>query len=115
MRNYRTEGAVVVSVLAPKLTGKNLRDLARGQPCLVRLPYCNGNPETCVGAHVRRANIAGIGQKPCDLALVYACSNCHDVIDGRVTIPGLTKLELDQAIFFGLCRTLAFVARHFGI
>ena len=106
----------MVSVLtAPKMTGLRLRSMAVGRECTVRLPYCNNDPETVVGAHIRRANQAGIGQKPCDLALVYACSSCHDAIDGRVIIPGLTKLELDQAILHALCRTLHIVAHDFGI
>jgi len=42
-------------------------------------------------------------------------ANCHDVIDGRVIIPGLTKLELDQSVLFALCRTLAIVSRHLGL
>jgi hypothetical protein len=99
----------------PKISGKKLRELARNQDCTVRLPYCNHNPETVVGAHLRKANQAGVGQKPCDLAMVYACSNCHDIVDGRVIVPGLTKLEIDQAAYFALLRTLHIVARHFGL
>lgn len=105
----------VNAVAVPKMTALRLRSNAIGQQCTVRLPGCNNNPETVVGAHVRRANIAGMGQKPCDLAMVYACSHCHDVIDGRVMLPNLSKLELDQYVFFALCRTLAIVARFFGI
>jgi hypothetical protein len=86
----------------------DLRSLAKGQNCQIHLPGCNYNPETVVGAHIRRANIAGMGQKPCDLAMLYACSNCHDVIDGRVK-SALTRLELDQFILFGLLRTLSIV------
>jgi uncharacterized CHY-type Zn-finger protein len=106
----------MVSVLtAPKMTGARLRSMAIGQACTVRLPGCTNDPETVVGAHVRRANTAGMGQKPCDLAIVYACSNCHDVMDGRVMVANLTKLEIDQAILHGLCRTLAIVAKFFGL
>lgn len=92
-----------------------LRKMAKGRDCTVRLGRCNGNSATVVGAHIRRANIAGMGQKPCDLAMVYACSDCHDVIDGRVMLPGLSRAELDQSILFALCRTLAIVSRELGL
>lgn len=78
---------------------------------MVRLPYCNGNPETTVLAHVRRGNLAGMGQKPPDLVGVWSCSSCHDVIDGRQLVAGLTRLEIDQAILLALCRTLAEVSK----
>lgn len=90
----------------------NLRKRARGKPCLVRIPYiCNNDSDTVVLAHIRVPGTAGIGQKPCDLAGVYACSDCHDVIDGRVMVPNLSKPELKAMILDGLCRTLADVAK----
>lgn len=89
----------------------NLRSLARGQVCQVRLPGCLSSHETVVLAHIRRANVAGMGQKPPDLCGVYACHKCHSLIDGREMLTGLTKLELDQAILHALCRTLAIVQR----
>ncbi len=54
---------------------------ARGQDCCVRIPgVCNHNPETVVFAHL---NGAGMGMKHADIHGAYACSNCHDFIDGR--------------------------------
>lgn len=61
----------------------NLRDLARGKPCMVRLPCCNGNPETTVLAHFRLAGTCGIGIKPPDPIGAWACSACHDECDRR--------------------------------
>ena len=58
----------------------NLRKLARGQDCMVRLPgICNFNPETTVLAHVRMNT--GIGQKAPDLLGAWACSACHLAVD----------------------------------
>jgi len=88
----------------------NLRQLARGQACTVRLQGCDGGGETTILAHIRRANIAGIGQKPCDLAGVYACHRCHELIDGRAMVANLSRLELDQALLFALLRTLTIVS-----
>ena len=89
-----------------------LRNAARGQDCLVRLPgVCNHNPETVVLAHLRMGGVSGTGQKPPDLVGCWACSACHDVIDQRVPAdPGL-KPALHRYILEGLCRTLAAVTR----
>jgi hypothetical protein len=57
---------------------------ARGRDCMVRIPgVCNGNPETTVLAHYRMAGTCGTGMKPNDLQGAWACSACHDEIDGR--------------------------------
>ncbi len=58
---------------------------ARGRDCQVRIPgTCNGNPETTVLAHYRLVGTrSGMGIKPNDLQGAWACSACHDAIDGR--------------------------------
>ena len=61
-----------------------LRRSARGQDCTLRLDGCNFNPETTVLAHIRINRFCGFGLKPPDYMGVFACSNCHDIIDGRV-------------------------------
>jgi len=62
----------------------NLRELARGRPCMVRIPgICNGNPETTVLAHVRMMGISGMGLKAPDWFGAWACSACHDYCDNR--------------------------------
>lgn len=90
----------------------DLRELARGQECQVRLPGCDYGTETTVLAHIRRGGVAGMGQKPPDLCGVYACSKCHDVIDGRARLANVTKADIDHAVFYGLLRTLAIVSRE---
>jgi len=60
---------------------------ACGEECQVRIPgVCNHNPETTVAAHI---NGGGMGTKQPDSELSYACSSCHDVIDGRTNPTGL--------------------------
>ena len=57
---------------------------AEGRPCTIRLPGCNGNPETSVWAHINSIRWgAGRGHKAPDICGAIACSNCHDIIDGR--------------------------------
>jgi len=61
-----------------------LTKAARGRDCQVRVPgVCNGNPETTVLAHYRLAGTSGMGCKPNDFQDAWACSACHDYVDGR--------------------------------
>lgn len=64
----------------------NLRKLAQGKQCMVRIPLiCNGDPATTVLAHYRLAGYTGTGMKPDDWSFgAWTCSACHDVVDGRV-------------------------------
>lgn len=84
----------------------DLRRLARGKDCMLRVPgVCIHDPETTVLAHIRRGGVAGVGQKPADLIAVWACAACHDVIDGRGN-PGMPRGELDGYVLEALCRQL---------
>lgn len=84
-----------------------IRKSARGKICQVRIPgVCNFTPETVIAAHIRIAGTCGVGVKPSDLLTIRACSNCHDVIDGRVGKKGLDKREMNTYILEALCRTL---------
>ena len=88
----------------------DLREFARGQRCQVWLPGClDPDRSTVILAHLRRANVAGVGQKPPDLIGVHACHACHRVIDG-VRDVGLTRYEIDTNLFFALIRTLKVVS-----
>lgn len=61
---------------------------ARGEDCQIRLPgVCNFNPETTVWAHANGSAAGkGIGMKSESLLGTYACSACHDVVDGRTRV-----------------------------
>lgn len=88
---------------------RDLRNLARGQECYLRLPFhCNGNSETVVLAHIRRGGIAGAGQKPCDSAAMPMCSACHDVFDGRVKTT-IQRTVIDAEALRGLVQWLAYL------
>jgi hypothetical protein len=64
---------------------------ARGEDCSLRLGQCS-SPETVILAHIGKSR--GIGIKCGDYFAVYACSSCHDIIDGRVNSQ-YTKDELN--------------------
>lgn len=78
---------------------------------MVRLVgICNFNPETTVLAHIRRAGVAGVGQKPPDLCGVFACSSCHDEIDRRTRNKRMGDLEGD--LLDALVRQLAWYDKN---
>jgi len=53
----------------------NLRKLAKGQQCQVRIAgVCNFNPETTVLAHLRMAGVTGKGMKEKELLGAWCCS-----------------------------------------
>ena len=68
----------------------NLRQEARRRECQIRIPgVCNKDPETVVLAHSNRKVLfgAGIGMKVPDIFGAWACSRCHDRVDGRSIDP----------------------------
>ena len=85
----------------------NLRKQAKGRGCMVRIfGICNHNSETVVLAHIRIAGVSGMGMKSPDLIGAWACSACHDELDGRTRKSGLTRDELRLAHFEGMARTI---------
>ncbi len=66
---------------------------AKGRECQVRIPtVCNFNPETTVLAHL---NGGGMGMKHDDIHGAFCCSDCHDVVDGKVhTAFNYTEVKL---------------------
>lgn len=85
----------------------NLRKLARGKPCMVRLPGCTGGGEDTALAHYRLAGLCGIGMKPDDLCGAWCCASCHDICDGRKKLEGYTKADIRLAHAEGCLRTVA--------
>ena len=61
-----------------------LRQSAKGQQCTLQILHvCNHDPYTTVLAHLPDES-KGMGVKADDISACFACSACHDVIDGRV-------------------------------
>jgi hypothetical protein len=89
----------------------NLRDEARGRPCMVRLPgICIHDDETTVLAHARLAGITGAGQKAPDLLGAWACAACHNEIDGRTLRVERETVKL--AFYEGVMRTVNILIRE---
>jgi len=88
------------------------RQAARGKPCLVRLPGCDGGGETTVLAHYRLAGYCGVGMKPPDVFGAFACDPCHAAVDGRRSLEGWTKTEIRLAHAEGCLRTAVELERE---
>lgn len=89
----------------------NLREHARGRPCMVRIDgICNHDTTTTVLAHFRSIEFAGIGQKPVDELGAWACSACHDEIDRRTRRRPLDVVR--AAHMLGCLRTIYALARE---
>ena len=85
---------------------------ANGRDCQVRLTnYCNFNPETTVPAHRPGGGVAG---KTPDYQIAFACSNCHDIIDGRNTDHYFTADEIYRYFADGVWRTQE-ILREMGL
>ena len=86
-----------------------VRESARGEQCLVRIPgWCNADPATVVWIHANGSAAGkGIGMKSHDLLGAYACSNCHDIVDRRRPTPqGMTREEVELCFHEGHQRSL---------
>lgn len=60
-----------------------IRRAARDHYCTLRIPgVCNGRRDTTVLAHPPIGN-GGMSLKGSDIDGAFACSDCHDVVDGR--------------------------------
>lgn len=73
------------------MVSKKIRNSAKGEECALRLGNCSSS-ETVVLAHIGKNR--GMGYKCGDHFAVYACYNCHDIIDGRQK-SAYSKIELE--------------------
>jgi hypothetical protein len=88
----------------------NLRELARGRPCQVRLPGCDGGGETTVLAHYRLSGLNGVGMKPPDEIGAWACHWCHSCVDRRAGAENWDYEFVRHAHAEGVLRTIAQLA-----
>jgi len=73
-----------------------MRKSARGEKCTLQIVgACNCDPSTTVLAHLPDES-HGMAKKADDISACFACSSCHDVIDGRKKWPlivGVSEVE----------------------
>ena len=78
-----------------------LRKAAKGQYCTLRLEGCSWDQSNVFLCHIRRFGIAGMGEKPPDLCGLYACQNCHDLLDIRKG-DGVSDTDILRALLLTL-------------
>lgn len=96
--------------MAQKLNATKSRKVlneAKGKDCTLNIVgVCNYDPSTTVAAHLPDET-HGLALKADDVAAVcWACSNCHDVIDGRAKWPENEKPHEDMYLLRALQRTI---------
>jgi len=80
-----------------------IRQSAKGEQCTVGVPHiCNGDEGTVVLAHL---NGAGMGRKNPDYQAAYACSDCHEWLDGGFVRYDGTRDERDLLHYRAVMRT----------
>ena len=76
----------------------NLRKLAKGRECQIRIPgVCSGSSETVVLCHLPGG---GMGAKRHDIHGAYGCSDCHDYVDGRRHLSNHPSEQFHRQIWF---------------
>ena len=90
------------------IRSKALRDSAHGQRCTLQIVgVCKWDAATTVLAHFPFLSGGGMALKCDDICAAYACSACHDVMDGRV--PGPVREWPPEKYFYaarGMAKTL---------
>lgn len=90
----------------------NLRNYAEGKPCTIRVPdVCNGDIRTTVLAHLRKIGISGFAMKANDILAAFACSACHDYVDGR-SHPEASYDHRRLLLLDGISRTQWWLIEH---
>lgn len=96
--------------LLPTVQSKRMRQSAKGMPCTARISSvaglsCTGE-ETTVLAHLPGYG-GGVAAKNTDLGALYACYQCHELIDNRLKSDIHNDPEYWQRLLFGLQETHA--------
>lgn len=101
------------TAVAPKAKphrSRALRDCARDEQCLVRMPGCIGHqPGATIWSHYRgSAGGKGMGRKSDDICGAFGCTYCDAVYDGQRPAPaGWSREQVELAWFEGHIRSLA--------
>ena len=87
----------------------DLRKLAEGKDCLLRIPgVCCRDSTTVVLCHIKCGWCGSL--KPPDIVGVWGCWACHDVIDGRQQ-SDFKPEELDAMVLRALCEQLVIYSK----
>lgn len=99
-----TRGLLSICAVHSKQAMSFLRDTAKGQPCMIRIPgVCCFDKSTTVLCHT---NGAGVALKSDDMEAAFGCRDCHAAVDGKPTVAhGYTDDEILLMFLVGCVRT----------
>lgn len=81
---------------------------ARGQPCQIRLPGCDGGGPTTVFCHYSLSGLSGMAIKSGDVFGAYGRYTCHAIVDGHLKRPAeYSRADVRLAHAEGCFRTQA--------
>ena len=84
--------------------GSPITKAARLQPCTLRLNGCKNDIPTVVFAHAPSVE-KGLGRKSPDFWGCFACSHCHDILDGRKKRGSIMEKELLERLLKAIFET----------
>lgn len=92
---------------------QDIRSSAKGEPCLVRILGCPGDPAMTIWSHAPfKAAGKGMGIKAVDPAGAYCCTYCDSIVDGQRPLPaGVRREEALLDWFMGHLRSLERLAQ----
>lgn len=103
-----------VTPKTPNRKRQAIRDSAKGEECLVRIPgVCRGGTEHTIWSHAPLGAAGkGRGVKSLDLAGAYCCTACDSCADGQSKRPnGMTRTDVLLAWHEGHMRSLVRLAQ----
>ena len=87
---------------------QKLRNSAKGEECTLQIhPYCSNDHTRVSLCHISTRVSSGMGLKAPDWYAVYACHECHDIIDGRVNVDDGLGMAIHEIKLDALFRTWA--------
>lgn len=109
MRTEHAHATRPVHQKTPQRVQQSIRDSARGEECLVRIPgVCTSDPEKTIWSHAP-LGAAGKGRsiKALDLCGAFCCTACDAAIDGQAPLPaGYSRAQALEDWFMGHMRSL---------
>lgn len=91
-------GRASAALKAPR-RDTGIRESARGERCLVRLPGCPDDPAMTIWSHCRHGRGGkGMGIKALDVLGAYCCTYCDSIYDGQRPRPeGASMIGVELA------------------
>lgn len=108
--------AIGALLKTPDRKDQRIRDSARGEECLVRLPGCPSDPAMTIWSHNRHGRAGkGAGIKSLCLNGAYACTHCDAIYDGQLPLPEGWTREAVELAWYGAHAESLVRARQKGL